>query len=47
MPLYRKIVDGASYLGKGTKSADPVGELPKELKLAMKNCTLIFPVVGT
>lgn len=36
MPLYRKIVDGASYLGKGTKSADPVGELPKELKLAVK-----------
>lgn len=36
MPLYRKIVDGASYLGKGTKSTDEVGELPKELKLAVK-----------
>lgn len=36
MPLYRKIVDGASYLGKGTKSTDPVGELPKELKQAVK-----------
>ena len=36
MPLYRKIVDGASYLGKGTKSTDKVGELPKELKLAVK-----------
>ena len=36
MPLYRKIVDGASYLGKGTKSTDEVGELPNELKLAVK-----------
>lgn len=36
MPLYREIVDGASYLGKGTKSTDSVGELPKELKLAVK-----------
>ena len=40
MPLYRKIVGGASYLGKGTKSTDPVGELPTELKLAMK-CFLL------
>lgn len=36
MPLYRKITDGAGYLGKGTKSTDAVGELPKELKLAVK-----------
>ena len=36
MPLYRKIVDGAAYLSRGTKSTDPVGELPKELKLAVK-----------
>lgn len=36
MPLYRKIIEGASYLGKGTKSTDAVGELPKELKLAVK-----------
>lgn len=36
MPLYRKIVDGADYLGRGTKSTDVVGELPKELKVAVK-----------
>lgn len=36
MPLYREIVYGASYLGKGTKPTDKVGELPKELKLAVK-----------
>lgn len=36
MPLYRKIIDGASYLGQGTKSTDPVGDLPKELKQAVK-----------
>lgn len=36
MPLYRKIIDGADYLGRGTKSTDEVGELPKELKLAVK-----------
>lgn len=36
MPLYREIVEGANYLGKGTKSTDVVGELPKELKLAVK-----------
>ncbi len=36
MPLYRKIVDGADYLGRGTKSADAVGELPEELKVAVK-----------
>ena len=29
-------MDGATYLGRGTKSTDPVGELPKELKLAVK-----------
>lgn len=36
MPLYRKILEGETYLGKGTKSTDPVGELPTELKLAIK-----------
>ena len=36
MPLYRKIVDGADYLGRGTRSTDAVGELPKELKVAVK-----------
>ena len=36
MPLYREIKTGAYYLAKGTKSTDTVGELPKELKLAIK-----------
>lgn len=36
MPLYRPIVEGASYLGKGTKTTDLVGELPNELKRAVK-----------
>lgn len=36
MPLYRKIEAGASYLGKGTKAEDPVGDLPDELKKAVK-----------
>lgn len=36
MPLYRKIENGASYLSKGTKSDDVVGELPDELKSAIK-----------
>lgn len=36
MPLYRQIIEGANYLGKGTKAGEPVGELPKELKLAVK-----------
>lgn len=36
MPLYRQIIEGATYLGKGTKADDPVGELPNELKLAVK-----------
>lgn len=36
MPLYRKIVSGVFYLGKGTKSDDIAGELPDELKLAVK-----------
>lgn len=40
MPLYREIVEGASYLGKGTKSDQPVGELPMELKHAVK-CFLL------
>lgn len=36
MPLCRDIVEGASYLGKGAKYGDPVGELPAELKMAVK-----------
>lgn len=37
MPLCRDIVEGKSYLGKGTKSNDPVGEIPMELKQAIKS----------
>lgn len=40
MPLFRKIEAGASYLGKGTKAGDPVGQIPEELKRAIK-CFLI------
>ena len=36
MPLCRDIIKGAAYLGKGTKSDDPVGDLPQELKTAIK-----------
>ena len=36
MPLFREIKAGASYLGKGNKADDPVGELPQELKKAIK-----------
>lgn len=36
MPLFEEITDGASFLGDGTKIDDPVGELPKELKVAIK-----------
>lgn len=36
MPLYRPIIKGADYLGKGTKIVDPVGDLPEELKTAIK-----------
>lgn len=37
MPLCRDIIEGKSYLGKGTKSTDPVGEIPVELKQAIKS----------
>lgn len=40
MPLCRDIKTGASYLGKGTKAGDPVGDIPEELKKAIK-CFLI------
>lgn len=40
MPLCRDIKNGASYLGKGTKAGDPVGDIPDELKKAIK-CFLI------
>lgn len=36
MPLCRDIIQGAGYLGKGTKKDDPVGPLPRELKQAIK-----------
>lgn len=36
MPLYRKIEKGSSYLGKGTKSDDPVGPIPDDMKKAIK-----------
>lgn len=36
MPLCRDIIHGAGYLGKGTRSEDPVGPLPDELKKAIK-----------
>ncbi len=37
MPLCRDIVEGKSYLGKGTKADDPVGEIPSDLKKAIKS----------
>ena len=36
MPLFRPIINGASYLGKGTKVDDPVGPIPDDLKLAVR-----------
>lgn len=36
MPLLREIHEGASFLPKGTKKDDSVGDLPKELKEAVK-----------
>jgi len=36
MPLYRKIENGSSYLGKGTKSDDPVGPIPEDMKKAVR-----------
>lgn len=37
MPLCWDIIEGKSYLEKGTKSTDPVGEIPTELKQAIKS----------
>jgi hypothetical protein len=37
MPLCRDIVDGKDYLGKGTKASDPVGEIPLDLRKAIKS----------
>lgn len=36
MPLFRPIVAGSGYLGRGTTSDAPVGEIPDEMKLAIK-----------
>lgn len=36
MPLCEDIIQGATYLGTGTKVDDPVGALPEELKRAVK-----------
>jgi hypothetical protein len=36
MPLFREIVKGKDYLGKGTKKDDLVGEIPDDLKTAIK-----------
>lgn len=36
MPLIRQIKEGADFLPRGTKKDDSVGELPKELKDAVK-----------
>lgn len=37
MPLCRNIIEGKNYLGKGTKATDLVGEIPMELKQAIKS----------
>ena len=36
MPLYRKIEQGAGFLGAGTKADDPVGDIPEEMERAIK-----------
>lgn len=36
MPLFREIDKGKNYLGKGTKKDDIVGEIPDDLKKALK-----------
>lgn len=41
MPLYREIIKGRDFLGKGTKKINQIGELPDELKEAVK-CFLIY-----
>lgn len=36
MPLFREITNGANYLGSGTKADDPVGEIPEDMKRAIR-----------
>lgn len=44
MPLRRRIDKGRDFLGKGNKKNEPVGELPNELKIAVK-CFIISTAV--
>lgn len=37
MPLFREIDKGKNYLGQGTKKDDPVGEIPDDMKKAIKS----------
>ncbi len=37
MPLFREIDKGKNYLGQGTKKDDPVGEIPDEMKKAIRS----------
>lgn len=36
MPLFRPIIDGAGYLGRGTSADDAIGEIPKEMRQAIQ-----------
>ena len=36
MPLYREIIQGAGFLGPGTKADDPVGNIPEDMERAVK-----------
>lgn len=44
MPLRRTIDKGRNFLGKGNKKYEPIGELPDELKVAIK-CFIISTAV--
>lgn len=44
MPLVRMISEGKNFLSKGTKKNDSVGELPKELKEAVKHFIISIAV---
>lgn len=44
MPLYRDIEAGKLFLGRGTKKDDVVGELPEELKRAIKSYIISIAV---
>lgn len=44
MPLFREIDKGRNYLGTGTKKDDFVGELPEELKAALKSFVISVAV---